>query len=61
MAYFVAGLIVGLALGVALAWVLLAMRRKSDQAAQTAIEQQMREAFAALAATALDANSKQLT
>ncbi len=58
---FAIGLIIGLAVGMVFAFVLLAMRSKASAADRADAEQQMREAFAAIAATALDANSKQLT
>lgn len=57
---FAFGLILGLLLGVALAFVLLYMRRKAAQAELTALQEQMRESFSSLAATALDANTERL-
>jgi DNA recombination protein RmuC len=53
-------MIVGLAAGAGLVWILLAGRRRMAQAELQTIQQQMREAFSSLAATALDANSKRL-
>ncbi|MHC4984608.1 MAG: DNA recombination protein RmuC [Planctomycetota bacterium] len=58
---FAIGLIVGLALGAALVLVVVWIRSRSDAARQEAVEQRFRETFAALAADALDANSKRLT
>lgn len=58
---FAIGMIIGLAVGVIFAFVMLAMRKKSNADQQLADEQRMREAFSALAAQALEANSKQLT
>lgn len=59
--YFAIGMVVGLLLGVGFAWVLFSMRKKAAAAELAAMEQQMREAFAAMASEALDANSKRLT
>lgn len=58
---FAIGLIVGLVLGLVFALVVFAARKKAAEVQREAAEQQMREAFGALAAQALDANSKQLT
>lgn len=57
---FAVGLILGLLIGAALTWALVAMRAKAVQTDRDALEQQMREAFTSLAATALDANSDRL-
>lgn len=57
---FAIGLIVGLLIGVALTWALLAMRARALREDKAAFEQQMREAFSSLAASALDANSQRL-
>lgn len=57
---FAVGLIVGLVIGVAMTWALLAMRARAIRADREALERQMREAFASLAASALDANSDRL-
>jgi DNA recombination protein RmuC len=60
MIEFAIGMTVGLVLGVVVTWVLLATRRKTAAAELQALQQQMRDAFNALAAAALDANSKRL-
>ncbi len=57
---FALGLILGLLIGAALTWALVAMRAKALQNDRDALERQMREAFASLAATALDANTDRL-
>ena len=58
---FAIGLVVGLVIGVALMLVLGGLRKQAARRELDEIQQQMREAFPALAAAALDANSKQLT
>jgi DNA recombination protein RmuC len=57
---FAVGMIVGLLAGALLTWLLLAGRRKAAATELQALQQQMRDAFASLAAAALDANSKRL-
>ena len=58
---FAIGLIVGLLIGAALVLVVVWIRSRSDAGRQQASEQRLRETFTALAADALDANSKRLT
>lgn len=60
MIYFAIGMTVGLVLGVLVTWVLLAGRSKAAAANLDTLQQQMRDTFNALAASALDANSKRL-
>ncbi|MBN1555066.1 MAG: DNA recombination protein RmuC [Phycisphaerae bacterium] len=57
---FALGLIVGLLVGAALTWALVAMRARAVKADRAEMERQMREAFSSLAAAALDANSDRL-
>ncbi len=58
---FAIGLIIGLVLGIVFAVIMIAVNKKAAAAERQAAELQMREAFTAMAAQALDANSKQLT
>ncbi|MBN1942425.1 MAG: DNA recombination protein RmuC [Phycisphaerae bacterium] len=57
---FALGLVLGLLIGAALAWALTAMRARAIQTDRAELERQTREAFASLAAAALDANSDRL-
>ncbi len=58
---FALGLIIGLAVGLALAWVVALWHKRHAQEQQEVAIGQMRETFSALAAQALDANSRQLS
>ncbi len=58
---FALGLIIGLAVGLALAWVVSLWHKRHARQQQEVAMGQMRETFFALAAQALDANSRQLT
>ena len=61
MTLFTIGLIVGLVVGAAVTLIVGWIRSRSDAARHEAVEQRLRETFTALAADALDANSKRLT
>jgi len=60
MIYFAIGLLVGIAIGAAVTIVITVIRSRAERQHLAAATQQMREAFAAIAAEALDANSKRL-
>ena len=57
---FAAGVVLGLAMGVAVAWWLMRATRRDDDTQQDAAQQQLRETFGSLAVEALDANAKRL-
>jgi DNA recombination protein RmuC len=60
MIEFAIGLVLGLLIGLAAGIVLLVLRKRTAQRDIEVLQQQMREAFASLAASALDANAKRL-
>ena len=57
---FIIGLLIGIVIGAAVTIVITVIRSRAERQHLAAATQQMREAFAAIAAEALDANSKRL-